>query len=105
MIGSSTAEKAQANEIGDIKKKIEDLRAKGDQAMRRNDLATAADLQHYAIPDLTARLERLEGNKRSADATAAAAGGALAGSVVTSDAIASIVSAWSGVPVTSLKVR
>ena len=50
--------------------------------------ATAADLRHYALPDLQARLEALEQQKRSEDAALVAAGGeTLSGDVVTPDAI------------------
>jgi ATP-dependent Clp protease ATP-binding subunit ClpB len=76
------------------------LKNKADEATRRYDLATAADLQHYAIPELTARLESLEAAKRATDATASG----MAGSIVTSDAIAQVVANWSGIPITSLKV-
>lgn len=80
------------------------MRAKADEAERRYDLATAADLRHYALPDLNTRLEALEQVKRNEDAELRAAGGeSLSGDTVTPEAIQAIVSAWSGVPVSSLK--
>lgn len=98
------AEKDQANQIQIVKKKIEELESKAADATRRYDLATAADLNHYAIPDLKNKLELLEGKKRADDLASTNAGGAMAGSVVTSEAIAKVVSMWSGIPLTSLKV-
>ncbi|KAM0756236.1 hypothetical protein T439DRAFT_320934 [Meredithblackwellia eburnea MCA 4105] len=98
------AEKSKSNELQDIRKKIDSLKAKADEATRKYDLATAADLQHYAIPDLQNRLDALEQAKRAEDAARLAAGGeSLSGDIVTPEAIQTIVSNWSGIPVTSLK--
>ncbi|KAK4702684.1 ATP-dependent Clp protease ATP-binding subunit ClpB, partial [Phenoliferia sp. Uapishka_3] len=98
------AEKAKSEELQDIRKKIDTLKAKADDAERRYDLATAADLRHYAIPELLSRLENLEQKKRAEDAAMVAGGGeTLSGDVVTPEAIQTIVSNWSGIPVSSLK--
>lgn len=82
------------------------MKAKAEDARRRYDLATAADIEHYAIPDLNTRLAELEQNKIVEEsASAAAGGGTLIGDTVTPEAIQGIVAMWSGIPVTSLKVR
>lgn len=55
------------------------------------DLATAADLRHYAIPENTKRLEALESQKRADDASKG-----MDLDSVTTDAIAEIVAKWTG---------
>lgn len=83
---------------------MDELRAKADDAERRRDLATAADILHGALPDLQTRLQILEQQKREEDAALAASGvEQVAGDVVTPAHIQAIVAAWSGVPVTSLR--
>lgn len=143
------AEKAKSDEIQQVKKKIDELKAKAEDAERRYDLATAADIGkfnssfaegrstlaplhepellhlstspftfytthqltlltpfavHGALPDLAARLQVLENQKREEDTAMRASGGeALAGDTVTPEHIQAVVSQWSGIPVTSLR--
>ncbi|ORY73419.1 P-loop containing nucleoside triphosphate hydrolase protein [Leucosporidium creatinivorum] len=98
------AEKAKSDEIQQVKRKIDELKAKAEDAERRYDLATAADIVHGALPDLAARLQVLENQKREEDAAMRASGGeALAGDVVTPEHIQAVVAQWSGIPVTSLR--
>lgn len=78
------------------------MKSKAERATRAYDLATAADIQHYAIPDLLARLADLEAQKIADDAKNLEP---LASDTVTPEAIQAIVAAWSGIPLTSLKVR
>lgn len=59
---------------------------------------SAADLRHYAIPDLMEKLETLEKRKQSHSAAPE-----LEADIVTSDAIAEIVARWTGIPTTKLK--
>ena len=69
-------------------------------------LATAADLRHYAIPELQNRLTKLEDEKKAEERQLRAEGGeALAGDTVTPEAIQAVVSQWSGIPVSNMKVR
>lgn len=63
-----------------------------------DDLATAADLRHYAIPENQKRLEQLEAQKSHDDT---ARGMDL--DTVTPDAIAEIVARWTGIPTTRLQ--
>jgi ATP-dependent Clp protease ATP-binding subunit ClpB len=76
------------------------LKAKADRAERNYDLATAADLRHYAIPDAMARLEKLEAQKRQDDQLK---GDLTSSDNVTSEAIAEIVARWTGIPAQRLK--
>lgn len=60
-------------------------------------MATASDLRYYAIPDLQARLEKLEAQKAAEDAASGSSA-----DTVTSDSIAEIVAKWTHIPVTRL---
>lgn len=68
-----------------------------DQNMSRYDLATASDLRYYAMPDLQARLEKLEAKKAAEDAASGSGS-----DTVTPDQIADIVAKWTNIPVTRL---
>jgi hypothetical protein len=45
------AEKHRGDEVTNLRRKIDELKAKADEAERRYDLATASDLRYYALPD------------------------------------------------------
>lgn len=92
------ATKYQQDEIQAVKKKLDEMQNKIEAAMRINDIATASDIRHYAIPDLTARLEKLEKEKKQRDTSST-----LGDDEVTPDAIAEIVSRWTGIPASALK--
>ncbi|KAG6813792.1 hypothetical protein H0H92_007204 [Tricholoma furcatifolium] len=90
-------EKRRGDEINELRRKIDDLRVKVEDAERRRDLETASDLKYYAIPDLQSRLERLEVKKAAEDAVAGNSA-----DTVTSEQIAEIVARWTSIPVTRL---
>ena len=92
------AEKSRGNEINEARRKIDELKAKADEAERRYDLATASDLRYYAIPDLQARLKDLEERRAQEDAENVNGGA----DTVTSEQIAEIVGRWTSIPVTRL---
>lgn len=82
----------------------QDLRA--DLCSPSSSLATAADLRHYAIPELHSRLQQLEQQKKDEERQLRAEGGeSLAGDTVTAEAIQQVVAQWSGIPVSNMKVR
>lgn len=85
------AEKAKLANATDIKEQLENARFKLEDAVRRGDYATAGRLQHDDIPALEAKMAELEEAQSSASA--------LAAETVTSEAIASVVSRWTGIPV------
>ncbi|KAJ1311502.1 hypothetical protein OPQ81_009989 [Rhizoctonia solani] len=87
-------EKRRGDELNNIRKKIDELRAKADDAERRYDITTASDLRYYAIPDLQKRLEALERQKEMEEPSA--------NDAVTPEAIAEIVARWTSIPVTRL---
>ncbi|PCH33652.1 hypothetical protein WOLCODRAFT_141737 [Wolfiporia cocos MD-104 SS10] len=91
------AEKARGDEIQNVRRKIDELKAKADEAERRYDLATASDLRYYALPDLQARLAQLEAKKAEEDVRAG-----VGSDTVTPEQIAEIVARWTNIPVTRL---
>ncbi|KAH8120313.1 P-loop containing nucleoside triphosphate hydrolase protein [Phellopilus nigrolimitatus] len=90
-------EKKRGDQITELRRKIDELKAKADDAERRYDLATASDLRYYALPDLQQRVSLLEAKKAEEDA---AAGGGT--DTVTPEQIADIVARWTSIPVTRL---
>ncbi|KAK0233095.1 P-loop containing nucleoside triphosphate hydrolase protein [Armillaria fumosa] len=91
-------EKKRGDEINVVRRKIDELKAKAEEAERRYDLATASDLKYYALPDLVARLKELEDKKAAEDATSEGGGT----DTVTAEHIAEIVARWTSIPVTRL---
>ncbi|KAI0801241.1 P-loop containing nucleoside triphosphate hydrolase protein [Fomes fomentarius] len=91
------AEKQRGDEINSVRRRIDDLKAKADEAERRYDLATASDLRYYALPDLQNRLVQLEAKKAEEDAARGSGS-----DTVTPDQIAEIVGRWTNIPVTRL---
>ncbi|KAG7450522.1 uncharacterized protein BT62DRAFT_927802 [Guyanagaster necrorhizus] len=92
------AEKKRGDEVNVVRRRIDELKAKAEEAERRYDLATVSDLRYYALPDLVARLKQLEDKKAAEDATAEGGGS----DTVTSEHIAEIVARWTSIPVTRL---
>jgi ATP-dependent chaperone ClpB len=90
-------EKKRGDELNEVRKKIDELKAKADEAERRYDLATASDLRYYALPDLESRLKFLM--ERKAEEDASGQGGT---DTVTPEEIAEIVGRWTSIPVTRL---
>jgi ATP-dependent Clp protease ATP-binding subunit ClpB len=108
-------EKARGDEINRVRRKMDELKAKIEDAERRwmsiplclrhcsdptyprYDLATASDLRYYAMPDLQAQLEKLEAKKAVEDAASGSGS-----DTVTPDQIADIVAKWTNIPVTRL---
>ncbi|KAF8898748.1 P-loop containing nucleoside triphosphate hydrolase protein [Infundibulicybe gibba] len=90
-------EKKRGDEVNVVRRRIEDLKAKVEDAERRRDVVAASDLKFYALPELQAKLEQLEAKK--AEEEAADGGGKDA---VTPEQIAEIVARWTSIPVTRL---
>ncbi|KAF5375057.1 hypothetical protein D9758_000287 [Tetrapyrgos nigripes] len=90
-------EKSRGDELNSMRRKMDELKAKAEDAERKYDLATASDLKYYAIPDLSSRIEQLEAKKAAEDAEQ---GGGT--DTVTPEQIAEIVARWTSIPVTRL---
>jgi ATP-dependent Clp protease ATP-binding subunit ClpA len=115
LVAAYENEKSRGDEVNNIRKKIDELKAKADEAERRYetsllhgvkipmtcffryDLATASDLRYYALPDLQHRLESYLA--KQADEEKPGHGGA---DTVTPEQIAEIVARWTSIPVTRL---
>ncbi|KAI9849166.1 MAG: Heat shock protein hsp98 [Sclerophora amabilis] len=102
-------EKQRSKDIQQTKLKLDSLKVKQAEAERNQDFTTASDLQYYAIPELTARIEALETEKSAADRDLntrrgyEGGGEPLLTDVVGPDQINEIVARWTGIPVTRLK--
>ena len=89
MTSAWQAEKAKLAGAADAKEKLDGLRNKLADAVRRGDYETAGHLQHVDIPVLEETVLRAEENDGESTAL----------EVVDADMIASVVSRWTGVPV------
>jgi ATP-dependent Clp protease ATP-binding subunit ClpB len=94
------SEKRMVDEIRSYRQKLEELERKIERAERMKDLALVADLRYGAVPDLTAKIEKLE--KEMKEENERNSGSRLLTEVVSPSSIADIVSRWTGIPVTNL---
>lgn len=92
-----TNEKEALNDISGFKKELESLRLEADSAEASADLQRAAEIRYVTIPDLekkleekTTRLRKLQRSRR------------LLKEEVTEEDIASVVSRWTGIPVSRM---
>jgi ATP-dependent Clp protease ATP-binding subunit ClpB len=92
------AERQALRKVQALRQEIERIRHESDQAERSYDLNRAAELRHGTLPELERRLQAEE-----AQLAAKQGGRRLLREVVTEDEIASIVSRWTGIPVSRLK--
>jgi len=102
------SEKERSREIQEARMKLDSLKIKQEEAERTKDLQTASDLLYYAIPDVKARIERLEAERTKADADMYARRGPTGGEPLITDSVGpeqiqEIVARWTGIPVTRLK--
>jgi ATP-dependent Clp protease ATP-binding subunit ClpB len=94
-------EKASLNKVGELKKRLDDLRGLAERAQRDADFETASRLMYGEIPVL----EREIAAAAASDSANGAAPGAAAGTEsamvkeeVGPDDVADVVSAWTGIP-------
>ncbi|MCW2600438.1 MAG: ATP-dependent chaperone ClpB [Frankiales bacterium] len=81
-------EKTGLNRVGELKKRLDDLRSQLERAQRDGDLETASRLQYGEIPAVERELESV----------APPAPDAMVKEQVTADDVAEVVSAWTGIP-------
>jgi ATP-dependent Clp protease ATP-binding subunit ClpB len=92
------AERQALRKVQELRAELERVREDAERAERGYDLNTAAELRHGRLPELERRLRSEE------EQLAAKQGGRrLLREVVTEDEIASIVSRWTGIPVSRLR--
>ena len=84
-------EKSKLASAQKLKEQLDAARIELEQAQRRGDLAKAGELAYGVIPELEAKLKKIEEDEGK--------GGAMAQEVVTPDLIAQVVSRWTGIRV------
>src|SRR3954447_11246646 len=92
------AERQALRRVQELRREIEQIRHEAEEAERRYDLNRAAELRHGRLPELERRLQAEEERLASKQG-----GKRLLREVVTTDEIASIVSRWTGIPVSRLE--
>ena len=90
-------EKGVIDQVQDLKRQIDDAKTEEERATRAGDLARASELRFSTIPDLQRRYDEAE-----AALNAKQAEGGVLKEEVTSEEIAEVVSAWTGVPVSKM---
>jgi ATP-dependent Clp protease ATP-binding subunit ClpB len=88
------AEKASLTGVGDLKMQLNDARIELDRAMREGDYQKASKLNYETIPAIEASLAAAE--------SAEPIGERMVNDQVTEEDIASVVAAWTGIPVDRL---
>ena len=91
------AERQALRKVQALREEIERMRREAEEAERAYDLNRAAELRHGQLPQLERRLAAEE-----AQLTSKQGGHGLLREVVTDEEIASIVSRWTGIPVSRL---
>lgn len=97
------SEKARGHEIQEAKKKLDDLKNKASNYERAGNYEAAADLTYYAIPELNSKISQLETAKAQADQLETSEDKMIV-DVVGEPEIAEIVSRWTGINVSKLKM-
>jgi ATP-dependent Clp protease ATP-binding subunit ClpB len=97
-------EKSGLNKVGELKKRLDDLKGQAERAWRDQDMETASRLNHETIPTVEAELAAASAAARSAsheDGSGADGIPATAPMVkeeVGPDDVADVVSSWTGIP-------
>jgi len=99
-------ERSRVNELKALQEKLERLKTKAMDARRKSDIATASDLEYYAIPDTKKRLKdlskKLDEEKKLSRHDGSTNTAPMLTERVDVENIAEVVSRWTGVPVTKL---
>ena len=88
------AEKASLQDVGELKIKLNDARIELDRAMREGNYQEASKLNYEVIPGIEESIAQAENGERSDDR--------MVNDQVTDEDIASVVAAWTGIPVDKL---
>jgi len=96
-----TKEREAINRIGELKKKIDDLRFEAEEQTRKGQLDRAAQIQYGELPKLEAELKKLNAAQDGAGKNLPGLARMLKEEVDEED-IAKIVSKWTGIPVSRM---
>ncbi len=88
-------EKSGLNRVGELKKQLDDLRSQADRAQREGDLARASELLYGEIPALEKELAEASKDEQASTLPTDIP---MVGEEVTPDDIATVISAWTGIP-------
>jgi ATP-dependent Clp protease ATP-binding subunit ClpB len=94
-------EKSGLNRVGELKKRLDDLKGQAERAQRDGDYEAASRLLYGEIPTLDAEIAEAAASDRASDAARERAMPAAAPMVkeeVGPDDVADVVSAWTGIP-------
>ena len=93
-------ERSRVNELKALQEKLERLKTKAMDARRKSDIATASDLEYYAIPDTKKRLKdlskKLDEEKKLSRHDGSANTAPMLTERVDVENIAEVVSRWTG---------
>ncbi|KAJ2508388.1 hypothetical protein IWW47_000639 [Coemansia sp. RSA 2052] len=97
-------EKGLLDQIRDANQKLDVLRQKADEALRRQDLEKTADLEYYAIPELRSKISELKAKQTKHEELVASGevNQEMLSAVVGPDQVAEVIARWTGIPVQRL---
>ncbi|GAB3916222.1 chaperone protein ClpB [Microlunatus endophyticus] len=90
------SEKAGLNQVGELKKRIDELRGEAERAQREGDLGRASELLYGEIPALQKQLEKADEEEKEAEESGK---GPMVSEEVGPNDVAEVVSNWTGIPV------
>lgn len=93
-------ERASHDQLISAKRKLDELEIKAQDAERRHDTATAADLRYFAIPDVQKQIDELE--VKVAEEESGSGPDGLLKNVVGAEQVAETAARLTGIPVTKL---
>ena len=91
-------EKAGHNLVGDLRARLDQLRADAERAQREGDLATAGRLLYGEIPAVEKEIAQAEASEAAEDTELAAEQTPMIAEKVGPDEVAEVVAAWTGIP-------
>ncbi len=93
------AEKTEIEKASDLQRRIETLKTELEEAKRRYDFGTAAEIEHGRLPELEAQLRAHDAKLTEVQGD----GQRMLQQEVTPDDIAEVVSSWTRIPITRLR--
>jgi ATP-dependent Clp protease ATP-binding subunit ClpB len=91
-------EKSGLNRVGELKKRLDDLKGQAERAQRDGDYETASRLLYGEIPTLDAEIAEASASDKAAETSAIPASEPMVKEEVGPDDVADVVSAWTGIP-------
>lgn len=104
LIARHQLEKGRLDELRQMNNKLEELKIKAADAERKHDLALAADLKYYAIPELQKKIAEVtaQEKERAAQQKHVQTDDPLLTDLISEEKISQIVAKWTGIPVNKL---